>query len=65
MTSPYRQPAPQEKPKPEPKNDHQLRCPNCGGLDWLAGPSGGCCQNIMCAACRKRYNHTPWGLERI
>lgn len=62
MTSPYRQPAPQEKPDPE---DNRLRCPDCGGLDWLMGPCGGLCQNVMCASCRKEFNHTPFGLERI
>jgi len=41
------------------------RCPDCGGSDFMGGPSGGMCQNIMCAGCGARFNMSPFGVERI
>lgn len=40
-------------------------CPDCGGRDFLEGPQGGICTNIMCAKCRHRFNASPLGMERI
>jgi len=36
-------------------------CPDCNGEGFLAGPSGGMSQNIMCAneQCGARFNVTP------
>lgn len=40
-------------------------CPDCGCKDFLEGPQGGLCTNIMCAKCRHRFNASPLGMERI
>ena len=42
------------------------KCPDCGaGL--LAGPEGGCCQNVLCEsdACGSEFNYMPFGIERL
>jgi|SRR5271166_683378 len=43
------------------------RCPDCGaGL--LAGPEGGCCQNVLCESdsCGSKFNYMgPFGIERL
>lgn len=31
-------------------------CPDCGGLDFLAGPRGGLSQNMECSSCGAEYN---------
>lgn len=40
-----------------------IKCPNCGGVKWHEGPSGGMSTNILCAnkECRHWYNHTGFG----
>ena len=41
-------------------------CPDCGSKNcMLSGPSGGMCQNVMCEKCGKKFNITPFGVERI
>lgn len=40
-------------------------CPDCGCKDFLEGPQGGLCTNIMCARCRHKFNIGPFGIERI
>jgi tRNA(Ile2) C34 agmatinyltransferase TiaS len=34
-------------------------CPDCGGEDFLEGPSGGMSVNISCEKCGTRFNLTP------
>lgn len=34
-------------------------CPNCGGIDFKAGPRGGLSTNIQCRACQRWFNYTP------
>jgi hypothetical protein len=41
------------------------RCPDCGSSDFIEGPSGGMCTNIMCAGCGAKFNMSPFGAERI
>jgi hypothetical protein len=46
----------------------QLRsgsCPNCGGKEFLAGPSGGECQNIECKDCGCDFNVGPMAAQLI
>lgn len=45
----------------------QWRCPDCGDhKQFLAGPCGGLCQNIMCNTCKSKFNICPPGFaERI
>ena len=46
----------------------QGRCPDCSGIGFLGGPSGGLCQNFKCAnpQCGSRFNDMgPFGIERI
>lgn len=37
------------------------KCTYCGGTEWLAGPTGGMAQNILCAnpTCRHWFNYVP------
>lgn len=37
----------------------------CGSLEFLAGPSGGMCQNICCAKCGAKYNDTGMGIHSL
>lgn len=39
-------------------------CFDCGG-QLLAGPEGGCAQNVMCSNCYEEFNFTPWGFMRV
>lgn len=41
------------------------KCPDCGGSDFEAGPSGGMCQNVRCAVCGARFNLVVCGPELI
>lgn len=38
---------------------NQNKCPDCGGSNFLDGPSGGMSQNIECANCGSDFNVTP------
>lgn len=31
-------------------------CPDCGGKEFLEGPSGGICTNYKCANCGSKFN---------
>jgi hypothetical protein len=42
------------------------RCPDCDSLGFLAGPEGGCSQNIKCKNCGNKFNVCPpFFAERI
>jgi len=42
------------------------QCPDCGGEKFLKGPEGGLSENIMCTACKSKFNICPpWFAERI
>lgn len=34
-------------------------CPDCACREFLQGPSGAMCVNIMCSCCHKRFNVGP------
>lgn len=70
-----REPVRQDGVKTEP-TDRVLQalsageCPDCGGMEFLRGPSGGVAVNIKCARCQSKFNvaETETGLffaERI
>jgi len=40
-------------------------CPDCQGTMFLAGPSGGLSQNVLCETCHSEYNMSPVFIERI
>lgn len=41
-------------------------CPDCGGREFLQGPSGGCSTNIKCKRCGSEFNEClPYSAERI
>jgi hypothetical protein len=41
-------------------------CPDCGHSEFLAGPEGGCSQNIKCNNCGSKFNICPpFFAERI
>ena len=48
--------------------EEEFRCEECGGVEFLNGPSGGSFGNFKCAneKCGAKYNHLgPFGIERI
>lgn len=47
------------------RNDRTLsgHCPNCGGGEFLEGPSGGLAVNIECKRCGLRWNANWVGLS--
>ncbi len=59
------------KPKLTKEEEQQLlkgTCPDCKGVKFLEGPSGGASTNIMCAndKCKSKFNHCPgFFAERI
>jgi rubredoxin len=59
-----------QKKNPKPKTTltfppKTLICPNCGGMKFDFGSSGGGSQNISCRLCGARWNDTPFGMEPI
>lgn len=44
----------------------RVMCPNCGNVNWLAGPGGGSFGNIQCDGCLTYYNDLgPFGLQML
>lgn len=41
------------------------KCYDCGGEEFIPGPRGGMCVNLMCANCGARFNVSPFSIERI
>lgn len=37
------------------------RCPDCGGVDFLEGPSAGFATNYQCDGCGSRFNIARFG----
>ena len=54
-------------PNPLQKEEETgLKCPNCGAMQWLEGPSGGGSVNVMCNQCKSKYNYMgPFGLQEL
>lgn len=50
--------------QPTPPKPAPIKCTYCGGTEWLMGPEGGACQNILCAndTCRHWFNYSPIGI---
>lgn len=40
-------------------------CPDCGSEEFLEGPRGGMCTNMMCAVCNHKFNMSPVSIQRI
>lgn len=40
-------------------------CPDCYSRQLLAGPCGGCAQNVMCGICLSEFNRSPVRSSRI
>lgn len=40
-------------------------CPRCHGVDFLPGPRGGLCRNVLCVRCFAEYNSGPIAVELL
>jgi len=49
------------------EKDGEIHCPDCGGVEWYNGPSGGLSVNCKCAKCGHWFNLAPhlMGFERV
>lgn len=34
----------------------EVKCTDCGGEEFMAGPEGGMCQNVLCTNCKQWFN---------
>ena len=41
-----------------------FQCPDCGGVEFLEGPSGGSSINFACANCWSRFNDCIGSIQR-
>jgi DNA-directed RNA polymerase subunit RPC12/RpoP len=44
----------------------EVKCPDCGGMNWAFGPEGGGSQDVLCMTCGQEFcDMGPFGLERL